>query len=1125
MSDCKKEKRTKKLEDRRQEKQKKKEEERLKEEKREQARQERKREMAESEAAAERERKRIQKTLKRQAREEATHKKDTPKKPRIEKVDVPPNPNPSRSPSPRPHTPPPPSPPPTTNEEEKKAEEEKLREEEEQKKLDEEIAEEERKLAALEEEKRTLKEAQEKQIEEEKRQAEQREEEEKKAEKERQRSEEKRKAEEAQKAEDERLKAEEKKRAEDERKAKESQEIEENRLRAEQERAEAEARQQSEEEKRRQEELKKIEEEKQPSPERAPPSPPRSTRQTITIETVEGDFERIEIRSQGNGRMNGGVPNGKAMEAEVTSTTTTPLTSISASQSTSTTAPSSTTVPITLPPIVSIDISLPTPIPTSIPIPALTPTRTETLPLTTPLTEAQVDIPTTSTPHTDPLISATVPAPTAPGPHVHISTQAQTSVASFLPSLHTYPFTAPGTYTLGAPSFLQSSTRMTEVPMGHEAAMGYNPFTGEAFTPVTAWDVSQAYQMPYYESDPMYVQPMGGIIGGTAMISQILGFINNQNQMSQQYQMGLIKKQNELQQEVDDLIETQNYMIEVVEDKRNQLEMTQEAHKELSQQFYTLKDEIKQEKGKNQLYKLQLEELGSTVRKERIEHIQELNDERCYSYETHLLKEKEVETAKRAMAMTRRRLQQAEDTIRTFMDHPTEDPMTLDSRDARIRRLEEENRELRQLNQVVHQSMMHRLLHESKENKELKHQIQELQRHISAQPSLLTSTTSSTPLLQAPSTIFSQPLPATTTQEQTPMDTGTNIAGTSSPVRDNNTNDFDEEQGDGMPSQTAADKEFMDRLNRESSKQLKECMEWEHKILESAALTMLTPKDIQQNYRTPQLPLPILKLQVKMLKTKLLPQCPTNELGGYAEVPIKDYEVMDIELNQPKWRKTWMTHSKFHKLHYVNAPQEIRIDPTFCPVRRRRDWATFNRIATGERQTWLNYPVLQAPPPKTQPTERYVVSTLRNVLQRMENLPDLSCMMLVKIARMLLMVITAFKELPKAGPHWTTYFEGPDGFAWNLQNAPSKEILMGIYGRCIYLPSHFLNTFEEAFYTGFFEVHTEIFSSTNQNPLSRYVAFRRTEVEHPLQDVAMEAERQVAIDWFKRGLTQERSGR
>lgn len=237
---------------------------------------------------------------------------------------------------------------------------------------------------------------------------------------------------------------------------------------------------------------------------------------------------------------------------------------------------------------------------------------------------------------------------------------------------------------------------------------------------------------------------------------------------------------------------------------------------------------------------------------------------------------------------------------------------------------------------------------------------------------------------------------------------------------------------------------------------------------------------------------------------------------------MEDYEIIDIKTNQPQWQKAWLEHTKVFKLRYVKAPQELRIDPTFCPLCRRRDWDFFKRYATGIQSTWLNYPLLAALEGRKAPTEKYVIETLEHNLKRLDKVSDLNCAMLNKIYRMLITVLTAFKKLPSAGPHWTTYFEGPDGMAWSLQEAPSKEILMGIYARCIYLSSHYMQTFEEAFYTGFFKVQSNIFSLTNTNPLSRYIAFRTMEVDHPLEDVAAEAERKARQAEFRRALPQHR---
>ena len=124
----------------------------------------------------------------------------------------------------------------------------------------------------------------------------------------------------------------------------------------------------------------------------------------------------------------------------------------------------------------------------------------------------------------------------------------------------------------------------------------------------------------------------------------------------------------------------------------------------------------------------------------------------------------------------------------------------------------------------------------------------------------------------------------------------------------------------------------------------------------------------------------LLKQEVQLLKQSLLPQCPTNELRGYQGIPIKDFKVMEIEKNQPKWRQVWLHRDKLFKLHYVTAPQHVHIDPTFCPIRHRRDWETFERIKHNNRATWLNYPLLLEPSHGQKPTEKYVVDTLNNYI-------------------------------------------------------------------------------------------------------------------------------------------------
>lgn len=96
------------------------------------------------------------------------------------------------------------------------------------------------------------------------------------------------------------------------------------------------------------------------------------------------------------------------------------------------------------------------------------------------------------------------------------------------------------------------------------------------------------------------------------------------------------------------------------------------------------------------------------------------------------------------------------------------------------------------------------------------------------------------------------------------------------PPRDPLTQDYEEPIQQETDANLEAEQDLMDRLNSESRRNIKTCMEWEKQILDSSALTMLTSQAIYQHYHTPTLPYPLLKLEYELLKKKLLPNCPTN---------------------------------------------------------------------------------------------------------------------------------------------------------------------------------------------------------------------------------------------------------
>ena len=125
-----------------------------------------------------------------------------------------------------------------------------------------------------------------------------------------------------------------------------------------------------------------------------------------------------------------------------------------------------------------------------------------------------------------------------------------------------------------------------------------------------------------------------------------------------------------------------------------------------------------------------------------------------------------------------------------------------------------------------------------------------------------------------------------------------------------------------------------ERISQQKDLIIRECMEREQCILHSACLAYLTAKEIHKDYHLPTLPLPLLKQEVQFMKKKYKPECSVNELGGYDNVLVMEYKVIEIERNQPNWRVNWLCRYPKNKYFYLDAPQELRIDPTFCPIRR-----------------------------------------------------------------------------------------------------------------------------------------------------------------------------------------------
>ena len=186
-------------------------------------------------------------------------------------------------------------------------------------------------------------------------------------------------------------------------------------------------------------------------------------------------------------------------------------------------------------------------------------------------------------------------------------------------------------------------------------------------------------------------------------------------------------------------------------------------------------------------------------------------------------------------------------------------------------------------------------------------------------------------------------------------------------------------------------------------------------------------------------------------------------------------------------------------------PRSYRIDPTFCPVKRRLAWDKYDKLKA-KYPNYLNYPLL--PPANRFITQSYFTSTLKHAIEVFKGVPHLACRMMVKIDHFLLLTVCTFStQLPHNLP-WEILLEGQESLTFDLNKTPTRAQIMGIYTRCQFLPSYHMKTFEEIFVTGFFDTGLSIFGPHVQNPTLRYVAFKDVEEKDPVhQGILQEEER------------------
>ena len=147
-----------------------------------------------------------------------------------------------------------------------------------------------------------------------------------------------------------------------------------------------------------------------------------------------------------------------------------------------------------------------------------------------------------------------------------------------------------------------------------------------------------------------------------------------------------------------------------------------------------------------------------------------------------------------------------------------------------------------------------------------------------------------------------------------------------------------------------------------------------------------------------------------------------------------------------------------------------------------------------------------------------MLQTCEAVISQFQAVPDLACIMLKKIMKLIKVCINTFPEKIAVTAPWTRFLEGRKGLCWDLQTAPTQECIMGFYARVQFLPSHYMVTWEEAFYTSFFEYQSSIFGPLVEDYGTRYVAYQAMELKNPLHATLKSAEKERKIRQWQAGL-------
>ncbi|MCO5571455.1 hypothetical protein L7F22_025195 [Adiantum nelumboides] len=123
----------------------------------------------------------------------------------------------------------------------------------------------------------------------------------------------------------------------------------------------------------------------------------------------------------------------------------------------------------------------------------------------------------------------------------------------------------------------------------------------------------------------------------------------------------------------------------------------------------------------------------------------------------------------------------------------------------------------------------------------------------------------------------------------------------------------------------------------------KEFLLHEKKVMQSAAVAYLQPEEQVKGFGHEFLPLPLMKHEDILWKEKMRPVLPRNKEGGYEGISLTTEQAQALVEDHPKWQKKWLQDRPLDLTDFHNTPQALQIDPTYCPVPRKKTWPEFQK--------------------------------------------------------------------------------------------------------------------------------------------------------------------------------------